>query len=63
MGMGEMVSLMLAGQEALLVNRWFLLGERIERTGVGVFLILGYQKSFRRLPLSSQSIGCWKISV
>jgi hypothetical protein len=57
MGIEEMVSLMFAGQEALLFNRWFLLSERIERKGVGVFLILGYQKSFRRLPLSSQSIG------
>ena len=58
MGIEEMVSLMFAGQEALLFNRWFLLSERIERKGVGVFLILGYQKSFRRLPLSSQSLGC-----
>ncbi len=43
------------GIEVLLGNRGLLLGEEIERTVVGVFLILGYQKSFRRLPLSSQS--------
>ena len=45
------------GVQSLLfgVKGTLLLGVRIERTGMGVFLKLGYQKSFRRPSLSSQS--------
>jgi hypothetical protein len=55
MGFGGMGVTNFSGAAFLLGNRRVLLGVGIERTVVGVFLILAYKKSFRRLPLSSQS--------
>jgi hypothetical protein len=49
MGLGGMASPLFGGSKA------FLDGERFEQTGRGVFLILAYQKSFRRPYISTQT--------
>jgi len=53
MGLMEMASLLFSVWKAL------LFGQRFEQTGRGVFLILEYQKSFRRPYLSTQTFG-WR---